>query len=605
MTTAPPRLGRIPISLAIVTTFVALVVTLLGAVLAVSYFSSLRNTQRLLGELAVQSSSFVRDELRDHLDPVTELADWAAALLVTGPLDLDDDQQVGNFLLGTLAATPQVNAIAYVTPEKKVIRAFRGEPGERWHVETNPPKDPGFINRTLQGGRERDTGFWNEILFRERTQRSYINYAKPIRRDGDFLGVVLVVVSLNELSDIITRISNRRRGTVFILAGEGQVIAHPNLTSGHPELSRENPTVGIGRVGDPILEQFWSAQSRRIETNAELGNLVLRQTEIFDRGYIFAHTEVAGYSEHTWIVGHHLDAEAAEAALQRLRDSAIVGVVIAILGIALTIFFGQKIARPIKAASAGVARIAELEISEVEELPRSLFVELDAQARSFNTTLGALRWFETYVPRSLVRRLIGRGEKEIASEERDLTILFTDLVGFTSMAESLTASETAEFLNHHFALLGKCVEDEEGTIDKFIGDALMAFWGAPDPQPDHADRAMRAVCAMARMVQNDNASRRARGLTPVRLRLGLHSGPAIVGNIGAPERMNYTVVGDTVNTANRMEGLGKDLAPDADVVILASETVVAAMKLDVKQEPVGAYMVKGKIEPVEVFRIFA
>jgi adenylate cyclase len=415
---------------------------------------------------------------------------------------------------------------------------------------------------------------------------------------------VLAAVSLNELSEIVSEISNKRRGTVFVLTEQTQVIAHPNLTSYHPELSKESPTVGIGRVGDPILEEFWSAETYPVGITDNFPDLTLRHTRIGGERYVFAHAHVADYSESPWIVGHHVDAATAEAALRSLRDSALAGLVILALGIGLAVFLGRKMARPIKAASAGAARIAELEISEVEELPRSPFIELDAQARSFNAMLGALRWFQYYVPRSLVRRLIGRGDRQIASEERDLTILFTDLVSFTSASETMTARETADLLNHHFALLGKCVENEAGTIDKFIGDALMAFWGAPDPQPDRTDRAVRAVCAMARAVQQDNASRRDRGLMPVRMRLGLHSGPVVVGNIGAPERMNYTVVGDTVNTAQRMEGLGKEVAPDAEVVILASDTVIAAMTLEVKHEPAGAFTVKGRTEPVQVYRIF-
>ncbi len=599
-----PRTGRIPISLTIVTTFVGLVVVLLGSVLTISYFSSLRNTLGLVGELAVQSGSFVTDELRDHLDPVIEQADWTADLMATGPFDLADDQQVGNFLLGALAATPQVTVLAYVATDKRVVRAYRGEPGEGWRLDTDPPRDLGFTERTLRAGREREKGFWNEILFSELSRRSYINYVRPVRRDGEFLGVVLAAVSLNELSDLVSQISDRSRGTVFILAEEDQLIAHPSLTSRHPELSKETPTVGIGRVGDPILQAFWSAEIHPMAVASELGDLVLRQTEIGDRRYVFAHTQVEGYGESPWIVGHHQDAETAEAAFRWLRDLALVGLVILALGIGLAVFFGRQIANPIKAASAGAARIAELEISEVEELPRSPFAELDLQAQSFNAMLGALRWFQIYVPRSLVRRLIGRGDREIASEERELTILFTDLVSFTSASETMTASETADLLNHHFALLAKCVESEEGTIDKFIGDALMVFWGAPDPQPDRADLALRAVCAMAQTVQEDNVLRRGQGLAPVRVRMGLHSGPAVVGNIGAPERINYTVVGDTVNTAQRMEGLGKEIAPEAEIVILASETVVAAMTRDVKHEPVGAFTVKGRTEPVQVFRIF-
>lgn len=281
--TTLPRLGRVPISLTIVTTFVALLVVLLGSVLVISYQSSLRNTLRHFGELATQTNSFVRDELQDHLDSVIEQANWVAALIATGPFDLDDAQQVGNFLLGALAATPQVNVVLYITPERKVVRAFRGYPGEVWRLETDPPRDLDFVERTLQAGRERDRGFWNEIVFSEHSQRSYINYVQPIRRDGEFLGVVLSAVSLNELSDIVTRISNRRRGTVFILVEEDQVLAHPNLTSRHPELSKENPTVGLGRLGDPILDEFWSSESQPIATQAELGDLVLRQTEILDR----------------------------------------------------------------------------------------------------------------------------------------------------------------------------------------------------------------------------------------------------------------------------------------------------------------------------------
>jgi class 3 adenylate cyclase len=598
-----PRTGQIPISLTIVTTFVGLVVVLLGSVLTISYFSSLRNTLRLVGELASQSSSFVGDELHDHLDPVMEQVDWAADLIASGPFDLTDERQVGSFLLGAQAATPQVTLLAYASTDGRVVRAYRGEPGESWRVDTEPPRDPGFVERTLRTGGEREQGFWNEILFSERSQRSYINYVRPVRHNGEFLGVVLAAVSLNELSDIVSRISNKRRGTVFILAEQDRVVAHPNLNSRHPELSKETPTVGIGRVGDPILEEFWSAEAHPILVTENLGDLVLRRIEIGGQSYVYAHTPVEGYGDRPWIVGHHLVAEAAEVAFRRLRDSALVGLAILVAGIGLTIFFGRKIARPIKAASAGASRIAELEISEVEELPRSPFTELDSQARSFNAMLGALRWFQTYVPRSLVRRLIRRGDREIASQERALTILFTDLVSFTSASEAMTARETADLLNHHFALLAKCVESEEGTIDKFIGDALMAFWGAPDPQPDQADRAVRAVCAMAQTVQEDNALRRGQGLVPVRMRMGLHSGPAVVGNIGAPERMNYTVVGDTVNTAQRMEALGKEVAPDEEVVILASETVVTAMTLDVKCEPAGAFTVKGRTEPVEVYRV--
>ena len=596
-------MGRITISLTIVTTFVGLVVVLLGSVLTVSYLSSKRNTLGLVAELVDKSSQHAIDELRGHLDPAVAQADWAADLISNGPFDPADDQQVAVFLLGALAATPDVTALIYIATNTRVVRAYRGGEREDWRLDTSPPFDMEFTERTLQAGRERGAGFWNEILFSEGRRRSYMNYVRPVWRGGEFQGVVLAAVSLNELSEVVSRISDRSRGTAFIMTDDDQLIAHPSLTSGHPELSKDNPTVGIDRVGDLVLQSIRQSKEYPMQGMPELGDLVLRQAEIAGRRYVFALTEVLGYGDGRWIVGHHVDAKTAEAPIQWLRDSVIAGVVILLVGILLAVYFGRQIARPIRAASAGAASIAKLDISIVEELPRSPFAELDSQAQSFNAMLGALRWFETYVPRSLVRRLIGHSDRQIASEERDLTILFTDLVSFTSASEKMTAGETAELLNHHFALLAECVEAEEGTIDKFIGDALMGFWGAPDEQPDQADRAVGAVCAMARSVREDNSRRRDQGLPPVRMRMGLHRGPAVVGNIGAPARMNYTVVGDTVNTANRVEGLGKQIAPDAETIILASEEVIAATTLDVRHEPAGSFAVKGRMAPVQVYRI--
>ena len=171
--------------------------------------------------------------------------------------------------------------------------------------------------------------------------------------------------------------------------------------------------------------------------------------------------------------------------------------------------------------------------------------------------------FQTYLPKSLVRRLMQRGHiANVLSEQREVTVLFTDISNFTGFSENLPADGVAAFLNRHFTLLVKCVEEEGGTIDKYVGDSLMAFWGAPDSQPDHAERAFSAALNMALAIRRENTARQAAGLEPIRIRIGLHSGPAVVGNIGAPGRVNYTVVGDTVNVARRMESLSKSLAWD-------------------------------------------
>jgi adenylate cyclase len=181
--------------------------------------------------------------------------------------------------------------------------------------------------------------------------------------------------------------------------------------------------------------------------------------------------------------------------------------------------------------------------------------------------VAGLRSFALYVPRRLVLGLIQRGDvTRLDVETREVTVMFTDIVGFSGRAEGLSGAEVARFLNHHFALLTARIEAEGGTVDKFIGDAVMAFWGAPEEQPDHAARAARAALAIAEDLRRDNAGRP----DPVRVRIGLHSGPAVVGNIGAATRMNYTLVGETVNAAARLQELGKRIAPGAEAVVLVS-----------------------------------
>ena len=249
--------------------------------------------------------------------------------------------------------------------------------------------------------------------------------------------------------------------------------------------------------------------------------------------------------------------------------------------------------------------IGAFEFDKVEPLGRSRMRELDEAAGAFNLMLGGLRWFENYVPRKLVHRLMGDTHHTLVSEERDVTVMFTDMVGFTTLVERFPPGETATFLNDHFARITTCVEDEGGTVDKYIGDAVMAFWGAPEHQPDHALRACRAAKAIATAIAADNDVRRRRGEPVVRVRIGLHTGPVVVGNIGAPDRVNYTIVGDTVNTCQRIENLGKVLgdAGEHDVVVHMSDATQRRLNESVATVTVGMHGLKGRAAEIEVFRL--
>ena len=186
------------------------------------------------------------------------------------------------------------------------------------------------------------------------------------------------------------------------------------------------------------------------------------------------------------------------------------------------------------------------------------------------------------------------------AHEADLTVMFTDVVGFTSLSETLPPSQVVELLNEHFEIINGVVEAEQGTLDKFIGDAAMAFWGAPDRMTDHAKRACRAALTIAEAVTALNA--RSDGPT-LKIKIGLHSGPLIVGNIGAPTRMNYTVIGDTVNVCARIEALAGTYAEDRHASVLVSDEVVNAVGEAFVFESIGDQFVKGREKAVRVWRL--
>ena len=186
----------------------------------------------------------------------------------------------------------------------------------------------------------------------------------------------------------------------------------------------------------------------------------------------------------------------------------------------------------------------------------------------------------------------GGGDVPFLAEERDVTILFADIVGFTSIAENMTPPEVAQMLNRCFAAMCDAVFAEQGTLDKFIGDAVMAVFGAPLDQGDHAMRAARAARAMRQAVADLN-------LTPkVVLRIALNSGVATVGDIGSPKRREYTVLGDVVNTCSRLVSYACE--PGQIIVSGATKQRLASTMKVARKESV---TLRGKVEPVEVFEL--
>ena len=207
------------------------------------------------------------------------------------------------------------------------------------------------------------------------------------------------------------------------------------------------------------------------------------------------------------------------------------------------------------------------------------------------------RAFSHYVAPSVVKHLEANPSRlRLGGELRVVTYMFTDIAGFTSLSESLDPTRLVPMLNAYLDGMSEIILAHEGTVDKFIGDAVVAVFGAPDEQPDHAVRAVACTLELDSFAQGFAARQVAEGIKFGMTRIGVHTGTAIVGNIGGKTRFDYTGIGDTVNTAARLEGANKYLGTRVCISGAAAEHCNG-----IAFRPVGDLVLKGKTESVPVF----
>jgi len=208
--------------------------------------------------------------------------------------------------------------------------------------------------------------------------------------------------------------------------------------------------------------------------------------------------------------------------------------------------------------------------------------------------------FSKYVsPQVLSKILLAPEQITLGGEEKHITVLFSDIRGFTSLSENTSPSELVVLLNEYFTEMTDEILKQDGVLDKYIGDAIMAFWGAPIEDNLHADKAVKAALGMAHRLDDFNKILKERGKPAIKNGIGIYTGPAIVGNIGAKDRFDYTAIGDTVNCAARLESATKEL--DATIVIGASTKNFLTEKYNLKDR--GVIMVKGKTKGLNVYSV--
>lgn len=600
------RRVRIPMVLLLGLAYGGLMLVALAFVLGLTAFSNYSNTFALLNENSILTMRSLSERVEAHMRPGEEAVREIAELFADGSLPLDTLQDRTAVAAGVLATSDAFDALVFYDREFRYDGMYRDSEGQLHRIETDAVKQPD-VRRALERLNPEQRSFWGTPVFVEND--SFINVGAALVRNGVISGYIVAAVSTAMLSEAVRDLTADGDGTNFILYGPDAVFAHSRgrALGLQQKLGLDETVVPLADAGDPVLARLKQRDLFENFEKAAAAGVEVGSVETDDgRTYVVTTKEMRQFGPVPWIVGRYQPQEEVIAEVRRLYGSIAIGLLSIAVAVVVAVLIARRIARSLDRLHEVAGHIERFEIDEAPELPRSRIQELDDVSTAVNGMLAALKAFAVYVPRSLVRRLVRLGFHEATRlHERQGTILFTDIIGFTALSETMSAEEVAGLLNEHFSLIVNCVEEQQGTVDKFMGDGLMAVWVGDDAE-EGAACAARAAIAMAECVGREAAKARAAGRPPLRIRIGLHFGPVIVGNLGAADRVNYTIIGDTVNVASRLEALGKAVAPDEDAVILASaEAVDALAEVDptVSWTDVGTTVLRGRSGAVDVRRI--
>lgn len=579
-----------------------LVLLSVGSVVAVNWITDRRVVREFVSALIMRVLGAEEMALRRYLDAAVQQGDFIASAVSNGRYRLSEPAFT-DFIGGTLAAAPQIDALLVGDPNGSALRALRLASDANFRIDRVELAGDRQFDTLAAQIRTRKEPYWGPPVYRAERGETFLNYRVPIWSGDSYLGFVALGIPTRALSQLAKDLSSPPRATAFMLYEQNRVLAHPLMTEGSSDQSAGASFPRLRTFGDPVIADLESLPPIETAGLTPPPGVLARRASVGEERYFVFARQISGYNELPITVGIYSLGRAVDAPIRQLYWAT--ALTLALLGVSLiaAALMAGAIARPIRRAAKGATAIGNLDFDQVAPLASSHFREINALAISFNAMLDGLRAFGRYVPRTLVSRLVKEGRIGAGTEERVVAIMFTDIVSFTSTCETMTAAEVAAFINQHLTLVSACVEREGGTIDKFIGDAVMAFWGAPGRLENPATAACRAAIAIQRAIASDNRQHMAEGRAPVRIRVGIHMGPVVVGDIGAPNRINYTIVGDAVNATQRLESLGKVVDADAEAIVLVSRSIYAAAPAGFRFMECGWHQVKGKQETMEVYRL--
>lgn len=593
---APRRFRRLGIGAAL-TLLLAVICILTAALVHGSWQrTSTKNANDLVREINSRIADTVAGNLQQILTNASASQEALRTIFFQDVIEITNEAKREFVFLSLLQSQPTVSWVAFGWPDGnffgarkdadesiRMVEVRHGTEGPQpdlLRVDSYQPVigDIHFLDRAMGATSFRSTEqdwykaadqskmpVWTEYADTPLGKQPGIAISSKLTVYSHYLGVVMIGIDLDRLARFLTALKVTSHGRAFILDSGNRVLT----------ASEVGATAGgwhdLAAVKDPLAGAIRRAIA---ENKIDLDHLTMPRNIAVMGGM----NDVEHYVTFTplpfrhWVVATAIPAEDIlgdiPAATRRLYMIVIALVIVVSL---IGAFVAHRlISRPIAGIAGQMQQIERFHLDSLTYKPSRLR-ELDELSRALRLMGTGLSAFRKYLPADLVEILIREGiEAKPGGRTQPLTVLFTDLAGFTGLTEA-APDKIVEILGDHLDFMSRIVAAHAGTVDKFIGDSVMAFWNAPASNPQHALSACKAALACRAAFLQSAQGMQAMSAGKIGLRIGVNSGAALVGNIGSRDRLNYTAIGDVVNVSSRLEALNKRYGTD----ILIGEATLA------------------------------
>lgn len=415
-------------------------------------------------------------------------------------------------------------------------------------------------------------------------------------REGKFKGVFAVDISLLSFSKFLADSKISPNSQSYIINETAEVIASSTELKSSMVKEDSFKLMTVQDSNDPILISAIKEDNHR-NSKDNFVSFTLNGKE-----YIAAFEDFPKTFGNDWRALVICPTDDFIGSIKESRNQVLLySLFILLIAFVLAYQLARRISTPITLLAEEAQRIQDLDLSG-KLIINSKIKEIIHLARTMSSLKTTMQSFSYYIPKTLVKQLINRKQSvHVGGKMKEVTMMFTDIENFTTVSEQTTPDRLVVYLSEYFEELTKIIMESHGTVDKYIGDAIMAFWGAPVPDRHHVFHACRAAMLCQRRLTELNRQWKRENRPIFNTRIGIHVGEVIIGNMGSTERMNYTAIGDSVNLCARLEGINKIYGTN----IIVSETVYDLAKESFLFRRLDNVAVKGKAKSIRIYELMA